>query len=269
MTKEIATKKENKNDLLFSVDESALNQMSQDSKNHIDDTNPDDISIPRLRILQSTSDQVKKSTPEYIKGAEEGDLFNTLSKTVYKAEDGILFTPAKRRVVYLEWKEASGGGLVKNYGEDATAFLEASIDDFGKRISKTGNEIVKTHDVFGFAIDMKNKSASEVVISMSKTQAKKAKQWNAMIRQLADKATGVQLPEFAGVYKLTTIADSNHKGSWFNYNIEFAGYTLGIPEIGQIVYGKAKAFAKLISENSVKTASYENEVSIVNNDDRI
>ena len=173
--KEIATKEES-NELMFSVDESALQQMSDDAAEHIDDTNPDDIALPRLRILQSSSDHVKKSTPEFIKGAEEGDLFNTLTKSVTKAEDGLFFVSAKRRVVYLEWKDQeAGGGLINNFGEDPSAFLSAEIDDRGRRISKDGHEIVKTFDFFGYVVDIKEGSSSEVIISMSKTSAKKAK----------------------------------------------------------------------------------------------
>lgn len=270
MTKnnEIA-KKETKNELMFGVDESALKKMSEDAATHVDDTNPDDIAMPRLRILQSASDQVKKSTPEYIKGAEEGDLFNTLSKEVFKAESGLFFVPAKRRVVYLEWKDqASGGGLVNNFGEDASAFLSAEVGENGKRLSKDGHEIVKTYDFFGYVINLETNSACEVVISMSKTSAKKAKQWYAQIRNLSDKETGKQLPEYAGVYKLTTTPESNDKGSWFNYNVDFAGYTLGIPNIGKIVYEKAKEFSRLIAENSDSTkVVYENEAGSAASDD--
>lgn len=267
-TKEIAIKKEN--ELMFGVDETALNKMSEDSKTYVDDSSPDDIAMPRLRILQSASDQVQKASPEYIKGAEQGDLFNTLSKSVYKAEDGILFVPAKRRVVYLEWKDQStGGGLVKNYGENAEPFLNATEGENGKRLSKAGNEIVKTYDFFGYVIDMKEKTAQEVVISMSKTQAKKAKHWYALIRNLSDKKTGKQLPEYAGVYKLNTVAESNDKGNWFNYNIEPVGYTLGIPEIGARIYGQAESFAKLISDNSGKTVVYENEGGSSDSSDRV
>lgn len=255
------TAKETKNELMFTVDESAVNKMSEDAAVHVDDTSADDIAMPRLRILQSASDQTKKSSENYIVGAEEGDLFNTLDKTVHKAEQGVLFVPAKRRVVYLEWKDRSaGGGLVANYGDDATAYLNASASEDGKRISKAGNEIVKTYDIFGYVVNLETKSAAEVVISMSKTQAKKAKHWNALIRNLSDK-TGNQLPEFSGVYKLTTKPESNDKGSWFNYNIEFAGYTLGIPDIGSVIYDKSKSFAKMISENSTKSVIYEDEGS--------
>lgn len=271
MTKNEIAKKETKNkELMFGADETALNKMSQDAAVHVDDTNPDDIAMPRLRILQSASDQVKKSSSDYVFGAEEGDLFNTLNKTIYKAEDGLLFVPAKRTVVYLEWKDQStGGGLVRNYGDNAEPFLNALEGENGKRMSKAGNEIVKTYNFFGYVVDVKTKTAQEVVISMSKTQAKKAKHFYALIRSLTDKNTGKQLPEYAGVYKLTTVAESNDKGSWFNYNIEPVGYTLGIPEIGARIYSQAESFAKLIADNSAKTVVYENENGSSDSSDRV
>lgn len=256
--KELTTKKENS--LMFSIDDSAMNKMNEDAKSYVDNTSPDDIAMPRIKILQSASDEVKKSSPEFITGAEEGDLLNSLSKQVFKGDEGLLFVPAFKRIVYLEWKDrAAGGGLVANYGEDATPFLEAEVKENGKRISKAGHEIVKTYDFFGYVLDVASSKVSEVVISMSKTQAKKAKNWNTVMRQLTSKE-GNQLPIYAGVYQLNTIAESNDKGSWFNYDIKFVGFTLGVPNIGAKIYDKAESFAKLISENSVKV-SYDNEVS--------
>ena len=41
--------------------------------------NKDDFAIPRISILQSGSDQVKKSSGGYIQGAEEGMFFDNIS----------------------------------------------------------------------------------------------------------------------------------------------------------------------------------------------
>jgi hypothetical protein len=43
----------------------------------------DDITIPRLAIVQSGSPQRKKKDEKYIEGAEEGMIFNTVTNTVY------------------------------------------------------------------------------------------------------------------------------------------------------------------------------------------
>jgi len=112
--------------------------------------------------------------------------------------------------------------------------------------------------VFGYVVDMKTYNYSEVLISMSKTQVKKIKQWNAMIRSLTDIKTGNQLPSFAGVYKIKTTPESNDMGSWFNYDINFAGYTIAIPQVGSIIYKKAKDFADLVKSNAIKVDHNEN-----------
>ena len=44
----------------------------------------EDLSIPFLRILSDTNDEVKKRSPKYIEGAEVGMMFNTLVRKVFK-----------------------------------------------------------------------------------------------------------------------------------------------------------------------------------------
>jgi len=45
----------------------------------------DDMQIPFIRILQALSPQLNKQDSMYIKGAEQGDIFNTVTQEVYKA----------------------------------------------------------------------------------------------------------------------------------------------------------------------------------------
>lgn len=258
-TKNKNTEVSNKNNLLFqlsNVDDESLDLMKKDAKDYKDNTSPEDLAIPRIKIIQSGSDERKKNNSKYIEDAEEGDLINTLTQQIYSSEDGLLFIPAIKRVVYLEWRsKEKGGGLVKNYGEDATTFLSINPDENGKKITKDGNEIIKTYDFFGYVLNLENKQIQQVVISMQKTQAKKAKNWNSIMRELTTK-DGTQLPIYAGVYKLTTVPESNDKGSWFNYKIELAGYTLGVPEIGNVIYNKAKMFSETIKQIKV---NYEDD----------
>ena len=44
----------------------------------------DDITIPRLAIIQSGSPQRKKKDEKYIDGADEGMIFNTVTNDLYK-----------------------------------------------------------------------------------------------------------------------------------------------------------------------------------------
>lgn len=253
---EISNKNQN-NSIIPEMDLEAFNLMQEDAKNYTDDTSPDDLAIPRIKIIQSGSDEKKKNNPKYVKEAEEGDLINTLTNEVYNSEKGLLFVPAVKRIVYLEWKSREkGGGLVKNYGEDATFFLSLPSDENGRKITKEGNEVIKTFDFFGYILDSNNK-VQEAVISMQKTQVKKAKNWNSIMRNLTSPA-GHQYPIYSAIYKITTVAESNDKGSWHNYKIEFSDWTLSNKVVGKLIYNKAKEFSQNVKEIKVNYESDDN-----------
>src|SRR6056300_1204363 len=61
----------------------------------------DDVTIPRLAIIQSGSPQRKKKDEKYIDGADEGHIFNTVSNTLYT--DGLTIIPCGYKKSYVEW----------------------------------------------------------------------------------------------------------------------------------------------------------------------
>jgi len=256
MSKEVIKKEEN---AMFAVemDETALAMMNEDSETYVDETSAEDISIPRIKILQSGSKQVKKADPLYIKGAEEGDVFNTLSEEVVPGDEGIFFVPVKRRHSYVEWRDVdSGGGIVQNFGEDSTAYNKIVADDRGRRRTSEETGIIKNYETFGYVVKADG-SFEEVLLSMSNTQVKKMKRFNALIRSLTSRTTGKMLPEYAGCYKISTVPESNDKNSWFNYHIEFAGLTMTVKN-GVMIYEKAKGFAEMVKNSEVKV-NYDQE----------
>ena len=71
----------------------------------------DDITIPRLAIIQAGSPQRKKKDEKYLEGAEEGNIFNTVTNQLYS--DSITVIPCGYRKSYVEWvPREKGGGLV-------------------------------------------------------------------------------------------------------------------------------------------------------------
>ena len=264
MTKEneIVTKENNQ---LFVVNDNLMSKMSQDAETYVDNTSVDDMTIPRLKLVQSATPQVKKADPSYIKGLEEGDLLDTLTNDFIKGDEGAFIVPVKRRVIFLEWGDIqAGGGLKNNFGEDPTVYNQTPKDAEGKRTREVDGqktEIIRTHDTYAYLISKDFKEVKTIVLSLSRSQEKSMKDFNSLIRMLQDPKTGKQLPEYAGVYKITTVPVKNEKGSWFVYKFTAAGYTLAIPEIGERIYNDAKEFYKSISEGSVKVQEYDNEKS--------
>ena len=74
----------------------------------------DEMQIPFLRILQALSPQLNKQDSLYIKGAEQGDLFNTVSNRIYKADEGMVVINVAFETKYLEFQlRSAGGGFVR------------------------------------------------------------------------------------------------------------------------------------------------------------
>lgn len=249
--KELTTVNENE-ELMFSVnDQELMSQMSADASEYAPENAREDITTPRLKLLQDLSPETKKNEAKFIEGAEVGDMVEVLSSTVYKGDKGMLFIPVKNLIAYLEWQGVGKNSkLINNYGSDATLYLNSENDGKGNKLgTKPDSRIVKTYNFYGYVYDMAAKSVTTLVIPMSNSKSKIAKEFNTLIQMRTDK-DGQPLPAFAGVYKLTSVAQTNEKGTYFNFKVKSVGLTLGIPEAGPAIYKNAKDLYKMLSEST-------------------
>ena len=81
-----------KSQQLATIDDSML---LDDAGVGMEEMDQQDLMIPRLSILQSMSPQVNKRDGQYVEGANAGDIFNTVSRTVVSGEKGLLAVPIK------------------------------------------------------------------------------------------------------------------------------------------------------------------------------
>lgn len=264
-SKEVVVKKQN--EISFSsLDDELLMQMSEDSSEFQHSVDQEDITTPRIKLLQSGSPEIKKSNVKFVEGAEVGDLFEVMSKTVYKGSEGILFVPVKTIINYIEWEgEGLTSKLVNNFGSDATFYTkqknENKITDKGKVMGSAPNRtIVKTLNFYGFVFDKQNNTVSPVVIPFSGSKMKIARNLNSMILSRKDQ-NGKSLPSFACVYSVKTVMESNEKGEWSNFDISPVGYTLAIPQVGKSIYNQAKELFNILKESSLNLAFKDEDES--------
>lgn len=206
--------------------------------------------IPFLGILQSGSPQVKKSDGAYIKGAEEGMLFNTVSGTVLPGETGVTVIPCYFKRSFIKWApRETGGGFKGEISPSEVINVAKGTNADGYDIDAEGNELTdtRTHYVLVLTADGGYEPA---VISMAASQLKKSRQWmsrmNGIKLRRAD-GTLFTPPMFSHQYKITTTAESNDKGSWFGWKIETAG-----PVESKDLYQAAKAFRDAVSSGEVR-----------------
>tara|TARA_Y100001938_G_scaffold150764_1_gene243293 strand:+ start:2385 stop:3176 length:792 start_codon:yes stop_codon:yes gene_type:complete len=184
----------------------------------------EDYALPFLRVIQSNSPQIKKSEPtKYIEGAEEGDLFNTLTKQVFRGEEGALVVPCAYVKKFIEWVPIDqGGGLVRDDHPASIVNQCTRSADNRQLLLDNGNEIVETSQYFLMLVD-NEEVPEQVLLSCTSTQLTFARRWNTMLRTAHVKnnaGESVLAPMFAYTYRIKTGIQSNNRGSWYGLSVE-------------------------------------------------
>tara|TARA_R100001460_G_scaffold7883_3_gene19823 strand:+ start:3053 stop:3838 length:786 start_codon:yes stop_codon:yes gene_type:complete len=235
--KEVASKK--------STDIAVGSAFEADAGGGMEHMTPEDFTIPRLKILQALSPEVNKRDGGYIDGAAAGDIVNTVTKQLYTEDNPLTVLPVAYKRMYLEWQpRESGGGLV-NQHTDASILGQTTKDERYADVLPNGNYIQTsaTH----YALTLEGDSFQQVMIPMSNTQLKKSRTWNSVMSSIKIKGSEGNVftpPSYSHKYKLTTVQESNDRGTWFGWNIELLG---PITETEMSLYAIAREFAKTVN----------------------
>ena len=201
-------------------------QFADDANAGFEEADASAYAIPFLQVLQSGSPQCKKSDGAYIKGAEEGMFYNTVTQEVYSGEDGLIVIPCHYTQRFIEWKaRESGGGFVAEHLPTDPCVGQTRKDEKGRDMLPNGNTLVDTRNHYVMIVGADG-SLTPALLAMSSTQTKVSRQWMSKMQGIKIKnADGqfVTAPMSSRKYKLTTVAKSNDKGSWFVPNVELAG----------------------------------------------
>lgn len=218
----------------------------------------DDMTVPRLVVLQALSPQLQKSKPEYIKGAEVGDLCHTGTNEVWSGEEGVIVLPVAYRRTHIEWKpREKGGGFVKDHGPDGNILKSCTLDERTNRQTLVnGNHIQVTAEYYVFILE-EGKDPQPVMMSMAGVQLKKSRRWNTLISTLQvprQSGEGTFNPAmFYRSYLVKTVPNSNDKGDWFEWEIAGDKDVTQL-ENGNELYLIGKALKEAIGSGKVKGA---------------
>ena len=209
----------------------------------LEDTTTEDFAIPFIRVLQPTSPQLQKADGKHIPGASAGDLYKTVTNELYDGEKGVSVVPCAYNKKYIEWiPREKGGGLV-NPNHDISILSKCTRDDETRRFyTPEGNEIVETAQFF---ILLTEPSPQQAVVAFTSTGLGVARKWLTMLRMARvqnSKGEAVEAPMFAYTYTLSTVTQSNDKGTWNSYSINQEGATdLAIAKIAKDFMSAARA----------------------------
>tara|TARA_R110000751_G_scaffold59094_3_gene124301 strand:- start:2939 stop:3751 length:813 start_codon:yes stop_codon:yes gene_type:complete len=218
MKKEVA-KKEN---TIVSTD--VMSGLEQFANSGLENVKARDVKLPIIKLLTSNSPALNESDAKYNENAKPGDIFNEVSNTVYKGKEGMLVVPCLYVNTFNEWADrGDSAGRPVAIHSDPSIMKTTQRDAEGKDRTESGTYIENTGNHFVYILDEDYNPVENAMIAMKSTQKKKSRLWNSMMmsKRLQGKNGFFTPPTWASVYRLTTIQESNSKGTWYGWTIAF------------------------------------------------
>ena len=207
----------------------------------------DDLTIPRLDVIQDLSPQHKKNKPEYIEGAEPGLLFNTVTMALYGSK--VMFVPVFFRKEWVIWKDIKAGGGFRG----AHSTQQLAVDALAELDDADQCEIQDTGQHFGLIVHSAD-NIEEVVISMSKSKMKVSRQLNSMIKIRGG-------DRFSSAYSISAVEAQNAAGQDFwNMAVKPLGFVSEeIFELGERLYEQVKKGTKDVQRDEATEEGKDRE----------
>ena len=224
--------------------------LEQDAGTGLSNVTSRDLSMPRLKVLMQLSQEVNKSKPAYIKGAQPGMILNTVSQTLYDGDEGVLVVPCAFIPTYSEWSPIGDGARApeKVYSGDSDILSKTKRDlTTFKDMLPNGNYIQRDANHFVLIVDEKNNTTQEALLTLKSTGLKTSRKWLSLMTsaKLQGKNGSFTPPTFAFTYRLKTTQESNDKGSWVAFAV-----SKDAPIKNASVYAQAKEFSQRMNKGS-------------------
>jgi hypothetical protein len=197
-------------------------------------------------VLGQLSPEVNERDAKYVEGAKAGMIFNTVTKQAYDGVEGVNVIPCGYKREYVEWSDRGEGtsAPVAIHSVESGIIKEATRGADYKDRLPNGNYLENTASYFVMLDDM-----SQALITMKSTQLKVSRSWNSMMNSIKLQGkNGMFTPAaYSHVYNLSTVQQSNDKGTWFGWNVQKVG-----PVQDKNLYEAAKQFASSVGNVQVK-----------------
>lgn len=181
-----------------------------------------DLTIPRLGLLQGLSPQLEPGHAKFIPGATVGQMFNSLTNELY---DVVYFSDVCFRKEYGVFvKRTAGGGFRGSFATEVEAVTAMETME-----GKADLECIETGVHFCVMLEPKDpeqdfsdenqKAVGEFVLFFTVTKLKVSRNLNSLIRNRQQPSD-----RWAGAWLMTSVKETNKKGTFFNYSVAPFGW---------------------------------------------
>ena len=214
-----------------------------------EETDTDAYAIPRLYMLQSGSPQVKKKGGEYVEGAEEGMIFDTVLAECFPM---IYVVPCLYRKTYTEW-QPDRGGFAGEHAVENPSWVPRPKG--GWEDPATGNEINDTRSMFLLYSPSINKrtgipdNPQPAILSGTSTAIKAIRNWMSQMGRKVPPGGSKPIAMYYNIFKVASKFQENDEGSWNTWVFEDTGKLL--PPASEVAE-RAKAFHGQVEAGTVQ-----------------
>jgi len=178
----------------------------------------DEVVYPFISRIQTNSPQLIPGDSQYVEGAKPGDLLHTTTNKLYSE---LNFIPIKFQHIIIQWRDRdSGGGFVAAYNPGDPAIPASHKVDNVSIVTDDPQSYLEPNLQYVCAFFDGDEPIGPAILSCNKSQLKYAKKFNVALQNkkinLSD-GRKISAPIFSHVYGLSTMLESNAKGSWFSY----------------------------------------------------
>jgi hypothetical protein len=169
-----------------------------------------DITLPRIEVLQALSPQLKKNEAVYIEGSEQGMIFNTISGELYGSS--VVVCPIMFQRQFILWQDRKlGGGFAGSFVTEVDAEMERDSKD------KPDDYEVAEHHINYCLVLHENGEMDEAVLSWARTKLKASRRLNALVQMNPG-------DRYSRAYRLRAVEASSPKGDYWTFDIQPMGY---------------------------------------------
>ena len=225
-----------------------------------------DLLIPRLSIIQALSDQMKRTSPNYIDGAKVGEIVDTGTNEIMPAKLRVL--PVVWDKTWIEWYPRSTRKGIANIHLTADILAQTEKDAKGKPILKNGNYVAETAQVYLLNLDAGRRPS---FLPFASSQTRKSRRWMTLASgERLERADGSEYcpPLFYRSYVLGTQMESNNEGEWGGWTIERGPALPELPNWKNILNDAIKFRDSIIAGSMVADiSSMSDDPTVINQHD--